>query len=197
MSTAGPVRIEPAGPTLTTERLVLRPWRQSDLEPMAALNADPETMRFFPAPLTREESDTFVSRMAMSFAHLGTGMWAVEVPGTAPCIGAVGLLHVGFEEHFTPAVEVGWRLAREHWGKGYATEAAREALRYGFETLRLDEVVSFTAAVNLRSRAVMERLDMRRDPAQDFSHPRIPAGHRLQPHVLYRLDRSEWAAGRG
>jgi ribosomal-protein-alanine N-acetyltransferase len=188
--------IEPAGPTLTTERLVLRPWQKDDLEPMAALNGDPATMRYFPAPLTRGQSDTFVANMVRAFTRHQMGMWAVEVVGGPSCIGAVGLLPVGFEAHFTPAVEVGWRLAREHWGRGYATEAARAALGYGFGDLALDEVVSFTAAVNGLSRAVMERLGMHRDPAEDFAHPRVKAG-RLQPHVLYRLGAAEWAAGSG
>jgi RimJ/RimL family protein N-acetyltransferase len=192
----GPPPLDGAGPTLTTARLVLRPWRESDLEQMAAVNGDPETMRYFPAPLNRAESDAFVAHMDASFALRGSGLWAVEVPGTAACIGAVGLLTVGFEAHFTPATEVGWRLGREHWGKGYATEAATEALRYAFEDLDLSEIVSFTAAVNLPSIAVMERLGMHRDPDGEFSHPRIAADHRLAPHVLYRLGRPEWAGGR-
>ncbi len=185
----------PSERTLRTDRLVLRPWCDEDLIPWAALNADPETMRYFPAPLTRSQSDRFVESMRRSLAHDGFCIWAVELvddprrPGAAGFVGAVGLLRPRFEAHFTPCVEVGWRLARAHWGCGYATEAARAALDLGFGDLGLDEIVSFTAAVNAPSRAVMVRLGMHRDPADDFLHPRIPPDHRLQPHVLYRLAR--------
>jgi ribosomal-protein-alanine N-acetyltransferase len=180
--------IEPVGPTLRSERLVLRPWRDDDLEPMAALNADPETMRYFPSTLSREQSDRFVVHMTMSFAAHGFAMWAVEVTGGPPLVGAVGLLRPSFEAHFTPAVEVGWRLAKEHWGMGYATEAARAAIDFGFSDVGLEEIVSFTAAVNAPSRAVMERLGMHRDPDGDFPHPNVPPGP-LRQHVLYRLPR--------
>ncbi|MGO9457124.1 MAG: GNAT family N-acetyltransferase [Acidimicrobiales bacterium] len=190
-------RLEPVGPTLVTDRLVLRPWRDEDLDPAAAMNGDPETMRYFPAPLDREQSDAFVRAMAQSFAWSGAGMWAVEAPGVSPCIGAVGLLHVGFDAHFTPAVEVGWRLARAYWGRGYATEAGAASLRYGFDELGFDEVVSFTAEVNLPSQAVMVRLGMHRDPGGDFDHPRIPAGHPLSHHVLFRLHRADWPGDLG
>jgi RimJ/RimL family protein N-acetyltransferase len=189
--------IEPVGPTLITDRLVLRPWREEDLDPMAALNGDPDTMRYFPAPLDREQSDFFVRRMTQSFAWSGAGMWAVEVPGVAPCIGAVGLLHVGFDAHFTPALEVGWRLARAYWGEGYATEAGIASLRYAFDELGQHEVVSFTAVVNLPSQAVMARLGMHRDPGDDFDHPKIPSGHTLSRHVLYRISRAEWTGDTG
>lgn len=181
--------IEPVGPTLHTERLVLRPWRDEDLEPMAALNADPETMRYFPAPLHREQSDSFVEHMTASFAAFGHAMWAVEVVDGPPLVGAVGLLRPRFEASFTPCVEVGWRLAKEHWGRGYATEAARASLDYGFGELGLTEIVSFTAVLNRPSQAVMERLGMTRDPGADFVHPHVPAGSPLGPHVLYRLRR--------
>ncbi len=187
-----PTTSDPAGPTLRTGRLRLRPWQEDDLGPFADLNGDAETMRYFPAPLTRQQSDALVERMVQSFALLGLGMWAVEVEGGPGFVGAVGLLQVAFDAPFTPAVEVGWRLAREHWGRGYATEAAGEALRYAFDELDVTEIVSFTAAINEPSQAVMTRLGMQRDPADDFVHPRIPPGHRLQPHVLYRLDRERW-----
>jgi RimJ/RimL family protein N-acetyltransferase len=189
--------IRPVGPTLVTDRLLLRPWRDEDLDPLAALNGDPETMRYFPAPLDREQSDAFVRRMTQSFAWSGAGMWAVEAPGIAPCIGAVGLLQVSFDAHFTPAVEVGWRLARAHWGQGYATEAGTASLRYAFDDLGLDEVVSFTAVVNRPSQAVMKRLGMRRDPDDDFDHPRISSNHALSRHVLFRISRAQWAGDRG
>jgi RimJ/RimL family protein N-acetyltransferase len=179
---------------IRTERLVLRHWRDEDLGPFAALNADPETMRYFPAPRARrEESDAFAERIRRHIEEEGWGLWAVEVDGVAPFIGFVGLARPSFEEHFTPAVEVGWRLAREHWGKGYATEAGRAALAYGFEELGLDEIVSFTSRLNEPSWRVMERLGMSHDPADDFDHPRVPVGSPLRPHVLYRLTSSNWA----
>lgn len=170
-----------------TERLLLRRWRSDDLVPFAALNADPEVMEHFPAPLTRAESDALVARIEQSFDERGYGLWAVEVTATGELIGFTGLDLKTFAAHFTPAVEVGWRLARSAWGHGYATEAATAALAVGFDTYELDEIVSMTSVTNLRSQAVMQRLGMRRDPADDFLHPNVPADHRLQPHVLYRL----------
>jgi ribosomal-protein-alanine N-acetyltransferase len=175
-------------PELRTSRLVLRSWRPEDLDPFAALNADPRVMEHFPAPLTRRESGAFVrDRIVPHFAEHGYGLWAVEVPGKTPFIGFAGLLVPAFEAHFTPCVEVGWRLAFDHWGHGYATEAARAAVAFGFEEAGLDEIVSFTAPSNRRSIRVMERLGM--TPAGEFDHPRLPAGHVLQRHVLYRLRR--------
>lgn len=175
-------------PELRTSRLVLRGWRPEDLEPFAALNADPRVMQHFPAPLTRDQSDAFVrERIAPQFADRGFGLWALEVPGKAHFIGFTGLLVQTFEAHFTPCVEVGWRVAFEHWGHGYATEAARAAVTFGFEEADLDEIVSFTAPANRRSIRVMERLGM--TPAGEFDHPRLPPGHPLQRHVLYRLRR--------
>lgn len=179
----------PEPPTVSTERLRLRPWRDDDLEPFAALNADAAVMEFMPACLERSDSDALAARIRAHFERHGFGAWAVEVPGNAPFIGFVGLSVPAFEAHFTPCVEIGWRLAREHWGRGYATEAAQAALAHGFGPLGLGEIVSFTVPANLRSRAVMERLGMRRDPAEDFEHPALPEGHRLRCHVLYRLRR--------
>jgi RimJ/RimL family protein N-acetyltransferase len=172
---------------LRTERLVLRQWRGEDLEPFAALNADPEVMRHFPARLTREESDQLARGQRALIAERGWGLWAVEVPGGEPFVGFVGLAVPRFEAHFTPTVEVGWRLARSAWGRGYATEAGRTAVAFGFAEIGLDEIVSFTSVDNVRSRRVMERLGMTHDPADDFDHPRLPPGHPLQRHVLYRL----------
>lgn len=172
---------------LRTERLLLRQWRDADLEPFAALNADAETMRFFPAPLTREESDAHAERIRQHLEEQGWGLWAVEVAGGPAFVGFVGLARPSFEAHFTPAVEVGWRLAREHWGQGFATEAARAAVSFGFRELALEEIVSFTSKLNEPSIRVMERIGMTRDPADDFDHPRLPPGHPLRPHVLYRL----------
>jgi ribosomal-protein-alanine N-acetyltransferase len=144
-------------------------------------------MEHFQAPLTRAESDAMVDRIEAAFESNGFGLWAVEVVGGAPFIGFVGLAVPTFEAHFTPAVEVGWRLAQEHWGRGYATEAAHAALEFGFASVGLDEIVSFTVPANIRSRAVMERLGMTHDEKDDFDHPRIPPGHPLRRHVLYRL----------
>jgi RimJ/RimL family protein N-acetyltransferase len=174
---------------LATERLRLRQWRAEDLEPFAALCADPEVMRYFPCTQPRERSEALARDIAYGIEERGWGLWAVEVRGGAPFIGFVGLSEPGFDAHFTPAVEVGWRLGREHWGQGYATEAARASVEFGFRELELDEIVSMTAPGNARSRAVMARLGMTHDPADDFDHPRIPPGP-LNPHVLYRLART-------
>ncbi|MGO9971331.1 MAG: GNAT family N-acetyltransferase [Solirubrobacteraceae bacterium] len=175
-------------PELATPRLLLRQWRQADLDPFAALNADPEVMRYFPAPLTKAQSDQFAAHVQAMIARQGWGLWAVELVDVAPFIGFVGLNQPRFEAHFTPAVEVGWRLDRRYWGHGYATEAARASLTFGFDRLGRDEVVSFTAAVNDQSRRVMQRLGMSHDPADDFDHPAIPVGP-LRRHVLYRMSR--------
>ena len=174
---------------LRTPRLLLRHWRPADRAPFAALNADPRVMEYFPSVLSREESDRLAARIEAGIATRGFGLWAVEVPGVTPFAGFVGLSVPGFEASFTPCVEIGWRLAAEHWGHGYATEGARAALAFAWETLGLDAVVAFTAVDNLRSRRVMGRLGMRRDPAEDFDLPEIPAGHPLRRHVLYRIAR--------
>jgi RimJ/RimL family protein N-acetyltransferase len=171
-----------------TERLLLRQWRDEDRAPFAALNADPVVMEYFPATMTREASDSFVDFNAIALAERGWGLWAVEVAATLDFIGFVGLNEPSFEAHFTPAVEIGWRLAREAWGHGYATEAARAVLAFAFDELGLDDVVSFTTVKNHRSRRVMERLGMTHDPAEDFDHPRV-ADDRIRRHVLYRLGR--------
>jgi len=165
---------------IATKRLLLRQWRDEDLEPFAALNADPVVMEHFPATMAREASDAFADHNRERIAERGWELWAVEADGAF--IGFVGLN----EPDFMPGVEIGWRLARGAWGKGYATEAARAAAAYAFEELRLPEIVSFTATTNLRSQRVMERIGMTRDPAGDFDHPRV-ADPRLRRHVLYRL----------
>lgn len=172
---------------IRTGRLILRRWRDEDLEPFAKLNADPEVMAHMPSLLDRAESDAFAERIGKQFDQHGFGLWAVEVPGVAPFVGFVGLAIPRFTAHFTPCVEVGWRLARAHWGKGYATEAARAALAFGFDQVGLDEIVAFTVPANTRSIAVMERLGMTRSPADDFDHPSLPEGSPLRRHVLYRL----------
>ncbi|MBV9835117.1 MAG: GNAT family N-acetyltransferase [Alphaproteobacteria bacterium] len=175
------------GPVLTTERLILRPWRDEDLAPFAAMNADAAVMRHFPATLSRAESDAMVGRVRLHFSTRGFGLWAVEVPGVTPFAGFVGLSVPRFEAPFMPCVEIGWRLAMDCWGQGYATEGARAALAFGFGALKLAEIVSFTVVANQPSRRVMERLGMDHDPADDFEHPSIAEGHPMRRHVLYRL----------
>ena len=172
---------------LETERLLLRRWKESDREPFAAMNADPRTMEFFPDVLTREESDELIDRIENHFENHGFGLYAIEVKDDNRFIGFMGLHVATFQAHFTPAVEIGWRIAASHWNKGFATEGSFEVVRYAFDHLRLDGIVSFTVPENVASRRVMEKLGMTRNPADDFDHPRLPDGHRLRRHVLYRL----------
>lgn len=173
-------------PAIRTERLLLRRWRASDRDPFAGLNADPVVMEHFPASLSRAESDALIEQIEHGFDEHGFGLWAVEVREAEPFIGFVGLSRPRFRAAFTPCVEIGWRLARQSQGRGYASEAARAVLAFGFETAGLEEIVSFTVPANLPSRRVMERIGMARDPAEDFEHPGLPAGHPLRSHVLYR-----------
>ena len=177
------------GPAITTERLLLRQWRDADLEPFAELNADPEVMEHFPAPLTRAESDRFAASIAERIETDGFGLWAAEILDTGGFVGFAGLLPVQFESHFTPAIEVGWRLARDHWGKGYATEGGKAAIGFGFDIVGLREIVSLAVPANVRSLRVMERIGMTHDLDDDFDHPRFPEGHRLRRHLLYRIKR--------
>jgi len=174
-----------------TPRLVLRQWRESDKAPFAELNADPVVMEHFPAPLTRDQSDALAGRCAERLRSDGYGLWAVEVRTSGEFIGFVGLAVPRWESAFTPCTEIGWRLAGSAWGHGYATEAANAAMAMAFGPAGLDEVVSFTTVRNLRSRQVMERIGMIRDPSEDFDHPSVTDGP-LRRHVLYRLDRSGW-----
>ena len=176
---------------LQTQRLILRDWQPSDLEPFALMNADTEVMKYFPATCSRQESETLLERIKYHHQAHGFGLWAVEQRLTGAFIGLLGLNVPTFEAHFTPTVEVGWRLATAFWGQGYATEGARKAISYGFEALGLLEIVSFTAQLNLRSIAVMKRLGMTHQEDDDFDHPRLPLGHPLQRHVLYRLNRNQ------
>lgn len=182
--------------TLKTERLILRPWSERDLEPLAKLNADPKVMEYLLAPLTPQESAVRLDVYSRHIRDLGWGLWAVSAPGVSDFIGWIGLWPVGFDAHFTPAIEVGWRLLPEFWGYGYATEGARASLQYGFETLKLDEIVSITVAANIRSRRVMERIRMHRNLKDDFDHPKLAEGHPLRKHVLYRLEAKEWQKDR-
>ncbi len=161
------------------------------------MNVDPVVMEHFPSPLERAASDAMIDRMRGHWEVEGFGLWAIEVLGDGTFAGFVGLARQSFEAAFTPAVEVGWRLTRAAWGHGYATEAAREALRFGFDTVGLEEIVSFTVPANTRSVAVMQRLGMTRDAGDDFDHPRLPVGHPLRRHVLYRLPRAAWEARAG
>jgi ribosomal-protein-alanine N-acetyltransferase len=177
---------------LESERLRLRSWRDADREPLAALNADPEVMRHFPATMSRAESEAQIERFQAHIDAHGYGFWALERRDDGGLIGFVGIQTVGSEYPFAPATEIGWRLARDAWGHGYASEAARAALRFGFSDAGLAEIVSFTTIANERSRAVMERIGMTRDPAADFEHPLVEPGSPVRPHVLYRLDERRW-----
>jgi len=169
--------------SLRTPQLLLRQWRDDDVAAADELSGDPAVMEYLvPRP-------DWAARKRAHWHEYGFGEWVVEIPGEASFIGAVGLEHVGYDAHFTPAVEVAWRPARPYWGRGYATESARAALDYGFEQLGLSEIVAITVPANRRSRAVMERLGMTRAPEDDFDSQRLPLGHPLRPHVLYRLRR--------
>jgi RimJ/RimL family protein N-acetyltransferase len=174
---------------LTTDRLVLRQWRPEDVEPFVAMNADPAVMTYFAATLPRLESELFLARIQQAWDRDGFGLWAVERREDGAWLGMTGLAAPSFEAPFTPCVEVGWRYPVGAWGHGYATEAARAAVAFGFQTLGLEEILSWTTVANQRSRAVMERIGMTHDPADDFDHPRLPVGHPIRPHVLYRLAR--------
>jgi RimJ/RimL family protein N-acetyltransferase len=181
----------PANTTLTTARLRLGHWREEDLTAFAAMNADPRVMEFMPKLLSRAQSDALAERISQNFAIHGFGGWTIEVPGVADFIGFAGLSVPRFEAHFTPCVEIGWRLAYDFWGFGYATEAARAALEYGFQEIGLQEIVSFTTTKNQRSRRVMERLGMKRSEQDDFLHPLLEESHPLRAHVLYRMRRPD------
>lgn len=187
---ASPAVAPVPGPVLETTRLVLRRWRDADREPFAALNADPRVMEYFPAPLTREQSDALVDRIEAGFVRHGTGLWAVERRDDGAFLGFTGLSRPS-SPPLVGTVEIGWRLAAHAWGRGFATEAARRVVEHAFapDGADLDELVSFTARTNERSRAVMRRLGMTHDAGDDFEHPSLPVGHRLRPHVLYRLRR--------
>jgi RimJ/RimL family protein N-acetyltransferase len=183
---------------VTTERLILRRWRESDREAFARLNADPRVMEFLPALLSREESDGMVDRIEKHFEERGFGLCAVELRQERSFVGFIGLWVPSFRARFMPCVEIGWRLTTEYWGKGIATEGALAIVRHAFEDLGISELVSFTVPGNVRSHRVMEKIGMSRDPAEDFDHPNLPEGHALRTHVLYRLRRGrERKARRG
>jgi len=171
---------------IRTDRLLLRRWLADDRIAFARLNSDSRVMEFFPAPLSREESDAVADRIGAHFERHGFGLWAVEMPGLTRFAGFIGLSIPRFEAHFTPCVEIGWRLDAEHWNRGYATEGARAALAFGFASLQLEEIVSFTVPANMRSRRVMQKIGMTHSERDDFDHPALPEGHPLRRHVLYR-----------
>lgn len=177
---------------IPTKRLILRPWKHTDFEPFAQMNADPRVMECYPSTLSRQESDAMAQKLMQEIESQGWGLWAVSIIGGADFIGYVGLKKVLFEAPFTPAVEIGWRIAYDYWNQGYATEGAKACLKYGFETLKLNEIVSFTAVQNSRSRRVMEKIGMHFNPKDDFDHPRLSEGHPLRRHVLYRISKNEW-----
>ncbi|SUW63874.1 Acetyltransferase (GNAT) family [Buttiauxella agrestis] len=168
-----------------TERLILRRWKQSDREPFAALNANPEVMRYFPSTRTREESDKMVNAVEQIIAEKGWGLWAVEEKSSGEFIGFVGLNIPGYELPFSPVIEIGWRLDKPFWGKGYAPEAAIKALEIGFEQFGMTEIVAFTALENLPSQRVMEKIGMTR--CEEFDHPMLAEHHPLRRHILYRI----------
>ena len=181
---------------IEAQRTILRAWRDDDLEPWAAMNADPRVMEFFPALYDRDAAYAMAERLRAALARDGYGWWVLEIKGGAAFAGAIALQAVPFAAAFTPALEIGWRLPYDQWGRGYATEAAGAALTFAFGELGRDEVVAMTAALNLRSQRVMRRLGMTRDARDDFDHPRIAAGSPLRPHVLYRIGRTAHEASR-
>ncbi|MBV9438359.1 MAG: GNAT family N-acetyltransferase [Candidatus Eremiobacteraeota bacterium] len=177
-------------PTLESERIVLRPWRDDDIEAFVRISFDPRVMEFL-VQRSAEQMREVAERCRSMLERDGYGSWVLEIKDVAPFAGTIALQNVPFEAAFTPAMEVGWRLAAAHWGRGYATEGARLALRFAFDVLHQEEVVALTVPANLRSQRVMERLGMTRDPRDDFDHPRLPEGHPLRRHVLYRLARND------
>ncbi len=177
---------------LETPRLTLRPWRDADVEPFVAMFADPRVMEFLPAAPDRAGIEAIAGRIRAHFAEHGFGWWAAEQKVSGDFIGFIGLSRVTFAAHFTPAIEVGWRLASAHWGQGYATEGAKAALDFGFARLGLPEIVSFTVPANRRSWRVMQRIGMTHDPADDFDHPRLAEGDPRRRHVLHRMSRARW-----
>ncbi len=178
---------------LETDRLRLRQWTEADRRSLARLNADERVMEFFPHPLSRAESDALAERIISALTQRGWGWWAVEVKGKHNFIGFVGISVPSADLPFQPCVEIGWRLDYSYWNQGYATEAAKASLAFGFETLELEKIVSFTALLNKRSEAVMKKIGMRQAP-DTFMHPSIPAGSRLREHCLYELSRADWQA---
>lgn len=175
---------------IETERLLLRQWKASDRQPFIELNADPEVMEYFPSPISESESDEFIQRVTAEIEDSGWGFWAVELKSSHDFIGFVGISSPRAKLPFSPCIEIGWRLAKKYWGKGYATEAAEAALKFAFANLPINEVVSFTSVQNKRSQVVMKNINMT-DSGQNFMHPSIPVGNALQEHVLFKISRDE------
>lgn len=175
---------------LTTQRLGLRAFLPDDLDAFALMNADPRVMEHFPATLNREESESLMNRINQRLDEFGFTFWAAELLSTQELIGFIGIVRTSMEADFAPCVEIGWRLAPQFWGKGLATEGAKESLRFAFEEQALPEVYSFTPNSNHRSYKVMERLGMK--PKGTFDHPVVPADHRLNPHLLYHISQADW-----
>ena len=173
---------------IVSSRLILRPWCGADIKPLIAMNQDERVMEFFPNLLSSDECEAMLDRMILHHEQHGFGYWVVEIPHVTTFAGFVGLAVPRFDAHFTPCVEVGWRLMADYWGHGYATEGAAVAMRFGFETAGLDEIISMTAVMNTRSQRVMQKLGMVCNRDEDFDHPLLPAGHRLTRHVLYRIN---------
>ncbi len=179
---------------LRTRRLILRRWKESDLLPFARMNADERVMEFMLGKMTKEETCQSIEGIKKHFDAHGFGRWAVEIADSGKFIGFVGISIPPYTLPFSPCVEVAWRICPEEWGRGYAPEAAKEALREGFERVELEEIVSFTTLTNLKSRRVMEKLGMQHSPDQNFDHPMVPEGHSLRRHVLYRMGKADWSA---
>lgn len=177
---------------LNTPRLLLRPWKEADLALFAEMNRDPRVREFFPSLLKQEESDRMAHAYMSHIEIYGWGLWAVELKANGHFIGFIGLQHVDFVAPFTPAVEIGWRLAHPYWGNGYATEGALEALNCAFLQIKLPQVVSFAVYNNQRSQQVMKKIGMHHRPEEDFEHPLLPQGHPMRKHVLYRVSRDDW-----
>jgi RimJ/RimL family protein N-acetyltransferase len=177
---------------LNCDRLALRPWEEQHREPYFQLVSDPVVMQYLTPLAARAESDAWIDRHRAQLAEHRFGYWAVELRKTGQFIGAVGLSRVRYEAHFTPAIGVGWRLAQPYWGHGYASEAARAALKYGFEDQRLEEIVAITVPANIRSQQVMRRLGMTYSPDDDFDHPQLPEGHPRRRCLLCRMSRKDW-----
>lgn len=178
----------PSSARLRTDRLVLRRWRDSDRAAFHDLNADPQVMATIGPPMSRSQSDAFLNRIEHHFDEHGYGLWCVDVDGEV--VGFTGLHHPWFRD----GIEIGWRIRSEYWGRGLAPEAAAEVLRFGFDEVGFDEIISFTAVTNSNSRRVMDKIGLVRDPDGDFDHPGVPVGDPLRPHVLYRLAADRWRA---
>ncbi len=178
-------------PVLRTDRLLLRDWTDADMVPFAAMNADPRVMEFLGPVMGRTASDELAARIRKHVHAHGYGLWAAEIPGAVRFIGFIGLNVIEWSP-LAPSVEIGWRLAPDYWKQGYASEGAREVMRFAFEELALDEVIAFTSVANRRSRGVMERIGMRHDPDRDFDHPKLTADDPLRPHVVYSRTKRDW-----